>query len=218
MWRIAMFGWQRRKQQPQPNWAMNVGGTIVEEFGITPLVGYRSWLVVHGPEGLALRSLHVSYLWQPGEQTAACHPGGNMFGGRHSSKSPHIDCSCGFYAALPDEPFVEWEFQKRGRVSAAGQIAMWGRIIECARGYKAETVDLSPDPVIVETSCQALCDAEPTRIELPAHSQSPIWSVCDDHLSDDESRVTVEAGPFLRNACKELSERYGREFINWSML
>lgn len=47
--------------------AGNVGGDVLpDEFGTEPLIGYRGWLVVSAGDGsgYALRSLHVSYIWE----------------------------------------------------------------------------------------------------------------------------------------------------------
>lgn len=213
--------WWINTQTTTSGWADNVGGTPVE-YGITPITGFRSWFVTNHDGGLALRSMHMGSIWHPGANTAECNPRARTpFSPPREHEAPDIDCSCGFYSQLPDHPFNEWQNMLRARVSAAGQISMWGRIIQCERGYKAQHVRLSPDdPVVLETSCQAGCDNEPTKVHLPSYQGKFYWAYCDDHAAPDAfpEQVSVEAAMWLRHACKELTERYDREFINWSQL
>ena len=214
-----MYGWK----QHGPQHTGNIGGKqLPEEFGVTPLTGYRSWTVVNVGDGtgLALKSLHLGYVWKPETNTARCDSGGSMFFSvnHHEGPSPDIGCACGIYAQLPDQPIEEWEQMRRGRVSATGTIAMWGRIIVCQKGYKAQHVQIET-PVVLEVSCRTGCDNPATRIELPSYSQYIYHAYCDEHQPPiyDDPAVTVEAGLWLKEACKELSERYEPiEFLNWS--
>ena len=209
-----------------PSHPGNIGGELLpEEFGTTPLVGYRTWHVVNAGDGsgLALKSLHFGYLWKSGVNDARCDSAGTMFvPATHPGDSPDIDCACGFYAQLPDQPIEEWEFMRLGRVSATGTIEMWGRIIVCERGYKAQHVSIQ-DPVVLEVSCEKDCDNPATRVELPFRRGSYYPAYCDEHQPDRSTVdgaapvVTVEVGIWLREACRELSDRYNIEFLNWSV-
>ena len=216
-----MYGWSKANSMPiGPQHPGNIGGELLpEEFGVTPLVGYRTWHVVNAGDGsgLALRPLHFGYLWKPGVNDARCDAAGQMFTpATHKGDSPDIGCACGFYAQLPDQPIEEWEFMRLGRVSATGTIEMWGRIIVCSRGYKAQHVSIQ-GPVVLEVSCEMGCDNPATQVELPHMSVSHYPAYCDEHQPDHSTPVvTVEAGIWLREACRELSDRYNIEFLNWS--
>ncbi len=219
-----MYGWhQGGSVSPNgPAHPGNIGGELLpEEFGVTPLVGYRTWHVVNAGDGtgLALKSLHFGYLWKPETNSARCDSAGQLFFpvNTHKGDSPDIGCACGFYAQLPDQPVEEWEFMRLGRVSATGTINMWGRIIVCERGYKAQHVSIQ-DPVVLEVSCQKGCDNPVTRVELPYMRVSHYPAYCDEHRPGHSSPVvTVEAGIWLREACRELSDRYDIEFLTWSV-
>lgn len=97
---------------------------------IEPIVAYRTWRVEN--EG-RLRSLYADKLsddwavWQPGEPYhAVCR--------RHDA--PHRDCSCGVYAVK--------DLSNVATTSAiwstlvVGEVALWGRIVEHERGYRAQ--------------------------------------------------------------------------------
>lgn len=74
----------------------NVGGEhLPYTFSRNPIVGYRTWRISSDYHGLALRSLHVDYVWQVDNQ-AACHPDG-AHPSLHEPPSPGLSCSCGFY-------------------------------------------------------------------------------------------------------------------------
>ena len=218
-----MVGWSSYQKSSTPKHPGNIGGKqLSEEFGMTPLTGYRSWTVVNAGDGtgLALQSLHLGYIWKPGTNTADCNSAGLLFKtvGQHDGPSPDINCACGFYSQLPTQPLDEWERLRRAKVSATGTVAMWGRIIVCQKGYKAEHVQIE-SPVVLELSCQIGCDNLVTRVELPAFSQWAYTTYCDEHKppNHDDPAVTVEAGIWLKEACKELSTRYENiEFLNWS--
>jgi hypothetical protein len=44
---------------------------------------------------------------------------------------------------------------------------MWGRVIQCERGYKAQYPEIQ-EPVVLDISCVKGCDRTPTRIALPS--------------------------------------------------
>ncbi|KKL45675.1 hypothetical protein LCGC14_2353280, partial [marine sediment metagenome] len=68
-----MVRWSTYQKSSTPKHPGNIGGKqLPEEFGVTPLTGYRSWTVVNAGDGtgLALQSLHLGYIWKPGTNTA----------------------------------------------------------------------------------------------------------------------------------------------------
>lgn len=212
-----MFGWNAI--QTPPSHGGNVGGEVLpDEFGTEPLLGYRGWHVVDAGDGtgLALKSLHVSYLWHR-EVEAFCHQQAMMFQRReHAGKvSPDPSCSCGIYAQLPEHPLTEWNQAKQGHISASGTIAMWGRIIQCERGYKAQYA-LIQEPIVLDLSCVKDCDRDPIRIAIPNHPQMAFNAYCDVHVKSAIEDVTVEADLWLREVSEKLSQRYELEVLTWT--
>ena len=211
-----MMGWNAL--QKPPSHSGNVGGMeLPDEFGIEPLLGYRGWQVVDAGDGSgpALKSLHVSYVWER-QVEAVCHlPAVMYFQHRHDGRlSPDPSCSCGIYAQLPEHPLTEWDTAKRAKVSASGTIAMWGRIIQCERGYKAQYAEIQ-EPVVLDLTCIAGCESQPVRVALPELSQVAYPTYCEEHLKTSQEFVTIHAGLWLREVCERLSERYGVEFLTW---
>jgi hypothetical protein len=195
-----------------------VGGEVLpDEFGTEPLLGYRGWQIVDVGDGTgpALKSLHVHYIWSRTAE-AFCHQQAAPFlKGRHpGTLSPDPACSCGIYAQLPEHPLTAWDEAKQGIVSASGTIAMWGRVIQCERGYKAQFAEIQ-EPLVLDFTCVKGCEATPTRIALPENSQVPFFAYCPDHARSAAELVTIEAGIWLREMCTELSARYEIEFLTW---
>ena len=210
-----MVGWMFNRSNP----AGNMGGQpLPHHIAAAPLVGYRSWLIVNDGQGLAFKSLHLPHVWET-EETASCYPVGLMYPNPvpgHGNTSPDVHCACGLYAALPDHPIEEWEHMRRARVSASGSILMWGKIIQCERGFKAEHARIQ-SPVVLEISCRLGCDTEPERVELAA-PHAPYWSYCPTDANEHAETVTVDAGVWLKEAARELSDRYRLEVLTWEML
>ena len=95
--------------------------------GISPMLGYRTWCVLASDSGPRLMSGIKGFdVWEPGVPLRArcAHAGG-------VHRSPSWTCTCGIYASKrPDG--------RRPYGWVAGEIAMWGRVIEHASGYRAE--------------------------------------------------------------------------------
>jgi hypothetical protein len=97
--------------------------------GTEPLVGYRDFTLTEGLYGLALRSRNGA-VWPPRKRMRALC-GGNPFAD-HDVPDPH--CQCGIYAYdKPDNSSL-----KRDNSSLWGEIAMWGEVLVCDTGYRAE--------------------------------------------------------------------------------
>ena len=213
---MAMFGWS--PIQVPPSHGGNVGGEVIpDEFGTEPLVGYRSWHVVDSIDraGWALKSLHVSFLWEK-QVEAFCHQQAMKFlGSAHAGRpSPDPLCSCGIYAQLPEHPITEWDQAKRGRASASGTIAMWGRIIQCERGYKAQYASIQT-PLVLDMSCVTGCDREPVAIAVPSHPQMTFASYCEEHARSVTDHAVLRADTWLREVAERLSQRYDVEVLTW---
>jgi hypothetical protein len=110
----------------------------------------------------------------------------------------------------------------RGRVYASGTVALSGRVVRCARGYKAQYARIQ-SPLVLEADCQGsnnlvVCPNDVTRIDLPSGPFRSFYGWCGqgDHRSEDEDGgSTVDAGVWMRAAVKDLSGRYGVEVISW---
>lgn len=212
-----MFGWDA--VQTPPNHGGNIGGDVLpDEFGTEPLLGYRGWHVVEAGDGtgFALKSLHVSYLWVR-QVEAFCHQQAMMFQrpAHAGMASPDPRCSCGIYAQLPEHPLTEWDQIKRGRVSASGTIAMWGRIIQCERGYKAQHA-LIQDPIVLDLSCVKDCERDPVSVAIPDSPQSVFSAYCDVHVETVTTHPIVRADIWLGEVSERLSQRYELEVLTWT--
>ena len=116
--------------------------------GITPLVGYRGWLVrdnalvscyrdVEWPVGKPLQSECIRPTYREGQGVFPAPP-------KHYW-SPHISCTCGMYA-LHEYPKVWQEHEGKRRASVkpwpseavTGMIQGWGRIIVGDKGFRAQ--------------------------------------------------------------------------------
>jgi hypothetical protein len=107
---------------------------------VEPLVGWRYWKVTSG--GLASLNVDGGY-WPPGAPHEATCKGVPV----PTLRGPHVVpcewCGCGIYAARDLEtlkqlvyPFTDSLFRRR-RI-AVGEVALWGRVIEGERGYRAQ--------------------------------------------------------------------------------
>jgi hypothetical protein len=119
----------------------------VSDTYIFPIVGYRVWVLREGK----LSSYAVDNFWTPQKANVAQCGGyeGVKFWGSHKVTSgprliPHADyvaplaeCGCGFYAfkTLPD--LVEW-LQDREPKVVTGEVYLWGKIVDCQYGYRAQ--------------------------------------------------------------------------------
>ena len=108
-----------------------------------PLVAWRVWRVVSTSDGFRLGSVVKSALWPAGEPLRAeCLREPTLAGffrrRAPSHGAPEPECECGIYAgrlsAIEDylAPSAA-EFEAR----ALGQVLLWGRVVECERGFRA---------------------------------------------------------------------------------
>lgn len=117
---------------------------------IEPVRGWRTWLIVHSHDGARLASVSFPALWPRRRRLSAeCgrgfHAGtGPPLGVAHTA--PSIDCSCGIYAT--------WDVDRAAQIAdcatarfrdclgrpvlgaALGEVALWGRVVECAGGWR----------------------------------------------------------------------------------
>jgi hypothetical protein len=128
-----------------------------------PIVGWRVWLVVKDDERCRLRSVLYDALWSPRrELVARCfHRALPLPWRRRSTHLPPAgDCRCGIYATRgPEEAATYLEGRSWADALSVhrviGTVSLWGRIVECARGWRASR-------------------AYPKRIYVPA-TRAPYW-------------------------------------------
>lgn len=92
---------------------------------------------------------------------------------------------------------------------------MWGRIIQCERGYKAQYAQIQ-EPLVLDLTCVAGCDQPPVRVGLPNHPQMVFSAFCYEHARTAEHSVLIENTIWLRDVKDGLSRRYGLEFLSWT--
>jgi hypothetical protein len=110
------------------------------------LVGWRSWAAVEDKSGLVLRSVVYESRWPPGERlVAACHhqPGSRLLARLlrlEPHEAPDEGCQCGIYAACAPDlalPYLgRLGLVRRAKSALIGRVALWGRVIECERGWR----------------------------------------------------------------------------------
>lgn len=119
--------WNFSFMEPQPK----LPESLSEESVVAAVCGWRRWFV--GMFGDELRSFHAGEVWMPYQRmTAKCE----------EKKVCHgLNCGCGLYAwkersgadgseTYPTQPL---------RINhVLGEVFLWGRIIECEKGYRAQ--------------------------------------------------------------------------------
>jgi len=95
-----------------------------------PILGWRAWTLTGSPRGEGLTLLPIGRTrpaWRPREAAEATCPRRRAHAG-----VPGADCRCGLHAMQSAEPL------RRARSPAVlGRVALWGRVIEHERGYRA---------------------------------------------------------------------------------
>ena len=112
-----------------------------------PLIGWRSWAVVEEEDDLRLSSVVFDTRWPPRERLeATClHRARSGLLARLLRIEPHDapddGCECGIYAAPAADmalPYLDRHALLRlARSALIGRVALWGRVIECERGWRA---------------------------------------------------------------------------------
>lgn len=96
-----------------------------------PIVAHRLWRVASLPDGRRLSALHHGQVLEPGlPMRAVCtRPRADM----RYCPAPARDCVCGIYA-MKDPTKLD---APTGLI-VQGRVALWGRVIEHAEGYRAQ--------------------------------------------------------------------------------
>lgn len=108
-----------------------------------PLQGWRVWRVKGEGDELRLQSVVQKVVWHPCRPLAArClrqRPLIPRLGRRAPHAAPAEHCECGIYAADLHQllPYLRPDPWLRGVALVFGQVALWGTVIECERGWRA---------------------------------------------------------------------------------
>lgn len=113
---------------------------------VAPIVGWRGWLVVSVEEGLRLCSPLYPTIWPPRRATlATCRAReGWAPAAPAEHPAPEESCRCGIYAS--ESPATAASFisgpslsgrEPRDQQPVLGRVSLWGRVVECERGWRA---------------------------------------------------------------------------------
>lgn len=133
-----------------------------------------------GDGGVTLVSPFQPHLWQPMKPArATCH----VHFGR---QVPNVGCTCGLYAvsSLERLPTATGLGSSLG-VGVVGSVAMWGRVVEHAQGFRAQLAYPARLRLICQRCFAAGRDGVPTLVER--HLAGRAEPVCDAHASSDGS-------------------------------
>jgi hypothetical protein len=163
---------------------------------IEPLEAWRVWRVVRRDGEHSLGSVVQPTVWPPGQAlTAECLAGRRLslalLRRKRRHDAPDVHCECGIYAA-PFERIGQYvaEAPFRGVAHVLGQVALWGTVVECERGWRGS-------------------HAYPRRIYVPADAGEP-WRISWDDVAFALCRYGVPVEPLAaraREAIRYLAER-----------
>jgi hypothetical protein len=108
---------------------------------VEPVVAWRAWSLAKVDGRFRLKSVVAPTLWEPLRALdAVCwRPGLRLFRSRRAPhESPSTSCECGVYgadAATAAAYATGLVYGSRRRV--LGRVALWGRVAECERGWRA---------------------------------------------------------------------------------
>ena len=94
---------------------------------ISPIVGHRVWRW----DGTGLRSLNGKP-WSQCQPLAAKCGAGNA---HDADEPPHLECTCGVYAAKNIEHLRQLGYEGRG---IRGEVYLWGTVVEHELGWRAQ--------------------------------------------------------------------------------
>lgn len=104
------------------------------------ILGFRAWRLVRTDDGLRIASTTPRPPWPPGEAIAATCSGSHtrlylVFDPDATPhRSPDKGCTCGWHAVADPATLV----RPGGPAAVIGQVSLWGRVIEHAKGWRAE--------------------------------------------------------------------------------
>ncbi len=139
---------------------------LAAEFVAEPIIGWRAWRLDPREGGYLLRSLTQDGRPWPAREPlrAAC------LRGEAHGPAPALPCRCGIYA-WRDPGSLEVGRWARG--SVLGTVALWGRVVEHDRGYRAELAY----PQRLRLVCaRCLTEGFPSRAEVAGLFHATGWT------------------------------------------
>ena len=94
---------------------------------ISPIIGHRVWRW----DAAGLKSLNGKP-WSPRQPLAAKCGAGNA---HDADEPPHLECTCGVYAAKNIEHLRQLGYEGRG---IRGEVHLWGTVVEHELGWRAQ--------------------------------------------------------------------------------
>lgn len=152
------------------------------EHSTEPIEGWRAWRLRRGPTGIRIAPTTPRPDWEPGVPIHATCSGAStreymVYNPELVAfhRSPEPGCTCGVHAAKDPRRLRR---SRPGRTAGViGTVAMWGRVIEHTRGWRAEF-------------------AYPARLRLVC-----VWCLWDGVLPGAPDRV-LEQGETLLPVCE----------------
>jgi len=120
------------------------------------IVGYKVWQL----DGNSLISTAMDYEWRKGENIAT-HSDDDIYHHPLGENVPVLQCLCGFYAMKSPEELKG--FLTEGSSHIMGRVALYGKVIECELGYRAEKAQIMG---LFNTCPEALTVTEEYDVEL----------------------------------------------------
>ena len=106
---------------------------------IEPFEGWRVWRVVRVDGTFRLGSIVQHTVWPTEtELPARCERLRLFRRRRHRHDAPQLSCECGIYAAATLTQLRMYLAEGlHGLSRVLGQVALWGTVVECERGFRA---------------------------------------------------------------------------------
>lgn len=150
------------------------------ETSTTVIVGYRTWGLSRSyPDGCRLVSSYCARPWEPFRRAEAGCLGNPWLSvgvfldalagvpGAHSAAPPDRSCHCGIYA-YRDKVALPMATEPR-RLVVAGEVSLWGRVLVCPFGYRAQYA--YPRRLVVEGGDQRVANS----LELAYGVPCEVW-------------------------------------------
>ena len=147
-------------------------------MSIEPVIGWRAWGLRLDDDGeVELVSPIQSFVWPPREPSRArC---GTHFG----KQLPCQSCTCGLYAVTRlDRLPAAGGLASSAPVAVVGSVAMWGRVVEHANGYRGQLAYPDRIRLVCRHCLRAGPKGVPTRIERTF--MEDLEPVCDTHATN----------------------------------
>lgn len=119
-----------------------------KQFRVGPIIGYRLWRYTDD----MLKSVHKQFSIRPGQPIKACCSKSQTFTFDSAHIAPDVNCECGIYVWKTPDLMRQYNQETKDPTLINGAMAIWGKVIECQNGYRAEyaypfKLFLSPKPM-----------------------------------------------------------------------